>query len=638
MEDQNQSDELYPIAVLIDELKVDTSRFLTNGYQCINVLTYLQHDDVLLRLNAIHRLSTIALALGAERTRNELIPFLDESVEDEDEVLTALSGELGDFVEYVGGPEYGHILLSPLENLAAIEEPLVREKAVDSLNKICESLSPEQVEHDFIPLTIRLSKADWFTSKISATGLYNIPYSKASPPSQEGLRQQFGHLVHDDTPMVRRQAANNLGKFVKEMPASIVIEEMIPLFQHLASDDQDSVRLLTVDILIAIAEVVPKEQQSSHGVLLTALRKLFDDKSWRVRYMVADRFEKIAKAVDDEVVSRDLVPAFVKLLKDSEAEVRTAIAGQIPGFCNLLDRETLLNEIMSTVEDLVSDSSQHVRAALGTQISGLAPILGKDETIAHLLPMFLQMLKDEFPDVRLHIISKLELVNQVIGIELLSQSLLPAIVQLAEDKQWRVRLAIIEYIPLLASQLGVKFFDEKLSNLCMSWLGDTVFSIREAATQNLKKLTEVFGVEWASEAIIPKVMGMGQHPNYLYRMTTCFAISTLAPAISLDVIEKSILPMMDRLVSDDIPNIRFNVAKSYGVLIDVLKRLPSEGTLLTMEKTGKAGTGPSAKGQELTQQQILPNLEKLQQDDDVDVRYFATTAAATISDEMHTSP
>jgi hypothetical protein len=37
----------------------------------------MQHDDVLLRLNAIHRLSTIALALGAERTRDELIPFLD---------------------------------------------------------------------------------------------------------------------------------------------------------------------------------------------------------------------------------------------------------------------------------------------------------------------------------------------------------------------------------------------------------------------------------------------------------------------------------------------------------------------------------------------------------------------------------
>jgi serine/threonine-protein phosphatase 2A regulatory subunit A len=140
---------------------------------------------------------------------------------------------------------------------------------------------------------MRLSKADWFTSKISATGLYQTPYTRATPPSQEALRQHYGQLVHDDTPMVRRQAANNLAKFIKAMPAAIVIDEMIPLFQHLAADDQDSVRLLTVDILIAIAEAVPKEQQSSHGVLLTALRSLFEDKSWRVRYMVADRFEKV---------------------------------------------------------------------------------------------------------------------------------------------------------------------------------------------------------------------------------------------------------------------------------------------------------------------------------------------------------
>ena len=124
------------------------------------------------------------------------------------------------------------------------------------------------------------------------------------------------------------------------------------------------------------------------------------------------------------------------------------------------------------------------------------------------------------------------LIILVIGIELLSQSLLTAIVQLAEDKQWRVRLAIIEYIPLLASQLGMKFFDEKLGGLCMSWLGDPVYSIREAATKNLRKLTEVFGVEWARSTIIPKVMNMGSQTNYLYRMTTCFAI-TVCTALPL---------------------------------------------------------------------------------------------------------
>lgn len=83
---------------------------------------------------------------------------------------------------------------------------------------------------------------------------------------------------------------------------------------------------------------------------------------------------------------------------------------------------------------------------------------------------------------------------------------------------------------------------------------------------------------------------------------------------------------MDRLVSDPIPNIRFNVAKSYQVLIDTLRKLPAEGTLHQAEESGST-PAPSSKGQDLISTQILPNLEKLQQDEDADVRYFATTAA-----------
>jgi serine/threonine-protein phosphatase 2A regulatory subunit A len=211
------------------------------------------------------------------------------------------------------------------------------------------------------------------------------------------------------------------------------------------------------------------------------------------------------------------------------------------GFSKLLDKEVILARIVPCVRDLSQDSSQHVRAALANQISGLAPLLNKEPTVEHLLPLFLHLLKDDFPDVRLNIISKLETVNSgwiilviprsmtdlftVIGVDLLSESLLPAIVELAEDKSWRVRQAIIEHIPLLANQLGKPFFDEQLGALCMSWLGDTVYSIRETATLNLKKLTEVFGVEWAKVAIVPKVMGMGQHSSYLYRMTTVQAIT-----------------------------------------------------------------------------------------------------------------
>ena len=112
----------------------------------------LKNEDVALRLNSVKRLGTIALALGEERTRTELIPFLSESNDDEDEVLLAMADELGAFVSYVGGPSYAHYLLPPLEGLAIVEETVVRERAVDSLNKVGAVLPDSSIADHLVPL------------------------------------------------------------------------------------------------------------------------------------------------------------------------------------------------------------------------------------------------------------------------------------------------------------------------------------------------------------------------------------------------------------------------------------------------------------------------------------------------------
>lgn len=94
--------------------------------------------------------------------------------------------------------------------------------------------------------------------------------------------------------------------------------------------------------------------------------------------------------------------------------------------------------------------------------------------------------------------------------------------------------------------------------------------------------------------------------------------------------------MIGQLVDDPIPNIRFNVAKSYEQLISVLRQLPEQGTIAALKADGNdnALPGPTPLGLELIQKQIIPNLQKLQNDDDVDVRYFASTAALKAADLM----
>lgn len=594
----------------------------------------------------MHRLPTIALALGQERTRTELVPFLEEvTQEDEDEVLTVLAEQLGGFIPYIGGAEYANILISTLEGLAAMEEPLVRDKAVESLNKLAESQTADQIEQYFVPLVKRLSTTEWFSSRVSATGLYKTIVAKVPAASQDELLSQYKALCQDEAPMVRRAAATNLPKVIAALPEVKFEGSIYSMFQSQVIDDQDSVRLLSIDVLIAIAEALKAQEITKYNLeLITLSNTLFTDKSWRVRYMAANRFEKLAISLDSAEARDKFVPAFVNLMKDSEAEVRTAISKQIPGFAALLSKEVILSEIVPNVEVLSQDSSQYVRAALASEISRLAPLLGKEDTVESLLPTFLLMLKDEFPDVRLNIISKLHVVNDVIGIDLLSKSLLPAISELAKDKQWRVRLAIIEYIPLLAEQLGVAFFDRELGPLCMTWLWDNVYSIREAATLNLRKLTEVFGIGWAKEEIIPHIIVVGANTNYLYRLTVLFAVTVLIPVIDNATIVESVVPFLGNLMNDPISNIRFNVAKSYKVLVEAyLKPVESASTETIDESNGETAEEPKKKHElgpkaepsainDLIEKTALPNLNTLKEDADVDVRHFANKSIEEIEE------
>ena len=136
----SSDDSLYPIAVLIEELR---------------------NEDIAARLASIAKLPTIALALGVERTKSELIPFLTDSIYDEDEVLLSLAEQLGRFVPLVGGAQEAHILLTPLESLASVEETVVRDTAVESLKAIANEMSPEHVEQYFVALIKRLTQGDW---------------------------------------------------------------------------------------------------------------------------------------------------------------------------------------------------------------------------------------------------------------------------------------------------------------------------------------------------------------------------------------------------------------------------------------------------------------------------------------------
>ena len=186
-------DKVYSIAMLIDDLKSDDSK-KRYSFSSISSPSF--------RFNSIKNLPNIAKALGSERTRTELIPFLAgftyllnnnnnpniELTDDEDENLLSLSEILGNFTELIGGPSHSLVLIKILENLSCAEETIVRDKAIESLKKVLGQARIKDKEADYIELIKRLINGqETFTSKIAGMSIIPVCYPFVSPPAQQDL-------------------------------------------------------------------------------------------------------------------------------------------------------------------------------------------------------------------------------------------------------------------------------------------------------------------------------------------------------------------------------------------------------------------------------------------------------------------
>ena len=81
----------------------------------------------------------------------------------------------------------------------------------------------------------------------------------------------------------------------------------------------------------------------------------------------------------------------------------------------------------------------------------------------------------------------------------------------------------------------------------------------------------------------------------------------MTPALDMESLRTTgVLDTVIKLASDPIPNIRFNVAKALEVLATGLASEPG--------------------GRELVASSVLPSLNKLKDDTDADVRFFAQRA------------
>jgi len=530
----------------------------------------LTNEDVQVRVETLRSLGLFAKEIGPQRIASELLPQLKGLLEDDDEVLLVLAEELGGLLDLIDEPKAAGVLVL-LSSLCQAEEEAVRQKATASLLSMSQKLTSVTFSATYISLVIQLGETPWFTSKMSSCVLLPSAIARAQNDDQKKkLTSLCLNLCKDSTPMARRAAGGSLKDVIPHLTYETLTAGFVDAFINLSKDEQDSVRLLAVDVgtSLALSFCKFKKPEQVSAVVLPVILSLAEDKSWRVRYMVANSYVNLATAISQDM-KHQLVQVFIKLLKDSEQEVRTAAAGNVSGVAKLVSVDEVIVHLLPCVGALVTDSSQIVRAALAKDIMVLSPLFGVDGTLNHLLTLYLRLLKDDVPEVRLNLIGKLDQVTPFVGLEKLSEDLIPAIIELGEDKSWRIRLAVIGNIPPLAAQLNLDFFITKLGSLCFSWLADTVYAVRQAAIANLKNLTVVFG-EPFSRVVVPRISSLCTNTNYLHRMTILFYAETVGTLMSPTFLQEFILPLVFRMAVDPVANIRFASARAIEALVSTM--------------------------------------------------------------------
>ncbi|KAK4468262.1 hypothetical protein MN116_008416 [Schistosoma mekongi] len=552
---ESERDEDYPIGVLIEELR---------------------GEDLHVRLQSIRKIATIALALGPEKTRSQLIPFLTETIYDEDEVLLTLAEQIGTLVPYVGGSEYAHSLLPPLESLAAVEETVVRDRAVETLRKLAPDHTTEAMERYFNPMLHRLATGDWFTSRTSACALFSVVYPRVRSSKRWELLDFLKRLSKDETPMVRRAVAARLGELALAMTV-----DSSSVKPSTDGEKQNQITSTTESSTVTNKMANLNSDEFSYGVVadehLTDENGVAEKSSIFANSLQSDDFTLDPEKERNNILTV-LVPIFIRLVDDEQESVRLMAVESIVQLAQALGPEESEEYLIDLVQQATTDRSWRVRCVVADKFTEIQAAMGLRVSRERLVPFFMKLLHDEEAEVRafaagkvkafarcllglpadvetntnkivtsdnknsteakMEIDNKLESENINNGIasknDIIMLQLLPAVKSLTTESNTHVKSALAGAILGLAPLVGKASTIEHLLPIFLAQLNDDNPEVRLNVISNLEQVNSVIGIDHLATSLLPAIVQLAEDPKWRVRLAIIEYMPLLAEQLGLE--------------------------------------------------------------------------------------------------------
>lgn len=529
----------------------------------ISLLEDLQNMDNKIRINAIHNLRSISLALGSETTRKELLPYLKNCInnEEEDEILIELTKILSNFLDCMGGIAYTSELLNLFGVLLSIDEPTIRKEAINSLKEVLNQIGGiNNIEKDLMEIINKFYWSDDVNQKLSAMNLIILLYNDLNENNKKIVMNYLENFLNSDNLLIKKELMNEIVKIT----CHLNIDYIKKLISIITKDDNnnDNIRENLINVLISLKS--HKDLNFIINFIYDLIIKLSEDNNWKVRLSLINNFSEILKFPKINYNFKQMIiNIYIKFIEDSEEMIRNACCINLEDITKLLKNEINFNKILQNLEKLSKDEKISVKKNLSENIFKIFPLLNAKQINEIIFKVFNILLNDDNLDIKINIIQNIAELSQTMDLNNFIEKIIPSIISIAQNKSWRLRNKIINIIPSLVNQ---NFFMNDIFPICLNYLTDHVYAIRESGSKLLcniyidiyKKKENLMYEKKLNE----KLDNMINLSNYLMRNTCLifikFFCEKIEDKIYFNFFEKNLINYVYKLSNDKISNVRLN--------------------------------------------------------------------------------
>jgi serine/threonine-protein phosphatase 2A regulatory subunit A len=516
----------------------------------------LMEEPIEVQVAATKKLPTVILAAGSDVTKESMFPLLKEYIagSGDDEVLLAIAASLdlkeaaADCTEVLGTTPARNCfaeILEILEALCAIEETVVRDQAVVSINHTLDLMTNAAASAVTLPILDRLSKNEWFTARVSASALLPDALRKSDgTETTTAIVQTFVKFCEDETPMVRRAVARVFASFAETVSnisdgtgADILTKDVLPQFKQLSmEDDSASVQHIIAENASRLVAMLARP------ALIEYVRWCAESPSWRIRSIVASQFGAFCKVLADTAAAAEaLLPLFLGLLVDPERDVRAEACRGAVALHTGVGHVAFVGGVVPKLLRCIADESHVVRNAYAESCSDIILALGEGDRSAssggagvnELLVKTFALLSDDNSEVRAKVMSAIHRLTERSasskhhpqnengiagggGMLLEEERFLSSLQNVARDRDWRVRASFTAQLPALAKALGQAQFQQHFFDAYSTLINDEVAAVRIATVSVATALADELEESWLHKVLLPLLLervGPSGSPN-----------------------------------------------------------------------------------------------------------------------------